>query len=88
MPFRNERRYGDLSTVESQRNEIIPEEFPEGPYGSANSFAIEGKSDPWREDQRRISAYAYENRRLHEEMERAYPPDHEPVDTHEDQPLV
>lgn len=36
--------YSELSTVESQRNEILQEEFPEGPYGAATNEARLGKA--------------------------------------------
>ncbi len=73
-------RYGELSTVESQRNELIPEEFPEGPYGSDIIPENLSKSTPWRQDQRRTSAFTYENRKLHEGISRDLPPDHETHD--------
>jgi hypothetical protein len=71
------RKYTDLSTVESQRNDLIPEEFPEGPYGSPLITESLGKSTPWREDQRPNNRFTYENRDLHEGLGRGgYPPDH------------
>ncbi|TDG00477.1 hypothetical protein [Paenibacillus piri] len=84
QPFKQEEphRYTDLDTVESQRNELIPEEFPEGPYGSDVSAASLGKNTPWREDQRPVSAYTYENRELHAGLSRGYPGDHP---THDDE---
>lgn len=68
---------GDLATVESRRNDLAVEEFPEGPYGSDIVAASLGKSTPWRPEQRRSSAFAYENRQLHAGFEREYPGDHE-----------
>lgn len=75
------REHTDLATVESQRNDLTAEEFPEGPYGS--SFRVEslGKSTPWREDQRSPNTFTFENRDLHEGLSRNYPPDH---DTHDE----
>jgi hypothetical protein len=70
----------DLATVESQRNDLIPEEFPEGPYGAALPVESLGKSTPWRRDQRPPSPFSYENRELHEGMQRNYPGDHETHD--------
>ncbi|WP_068773323.1 hypothetical protein [Paenibacillus sp. FJAT-26967] len=70
-----ERRGTDLPTVESQRNDTIPEEFPEGPYGSPMASPTLGKSTPWREDQRPTNRFRYENRDLHEGIERDYPGD-------------
>lgn len=63
----------DVSTVESQRNDLIPEEFPEGPYGAALPTFELGKSGPWREEQRPPNRFGYENRELHEDMPRVYP---------------
>ncbi|MFC5449527.1 hypothetical protein [Paenibacillus aestuarii] len=65
--------YTDLATVESQRNDLIAEEFPDGPYGSASDVESLGKSTPWREDQRTPSAYSYENQALHQGIPRGYP---------------
>lgn len=70
--------YSELATVESQRNELTAEEFPEGPYGSTLLTEEIGKSTPWREDQRAANPYGYENKDLHDELPREYPPDYEP----------
>ncbi|CAH0120899.1 MULTISPECIES: hypothetical protein [unclassified Paenibacillus] len=76
--FKEEEKepYTDLATVESQRNDLTAEEFPEGPYGSSLEVESLGKSSPWREDQRPPNTFAYENRELHEGLERGYPGDH------------
>ncbi|NEW08208.1 hypothetical protein GK047_19595 [Paenibacillus sp. SYP-B3998] len=65
--------YTDLETVESQRNDLIPEEFPEGPYGTSLNTESLGKSTPWRKDQRSPNSFSYENRELHEGLKRDYP---------------
>jgi hypothetical protein len=80
--FKKEDRqpYTDLATVESQRNDLTAEEFPEGPYGSNINPENLGKSTPWRRDQRPPNQFTYENRELHEGLERDYPPDHETHD--------
>jgi hypothetical protein len=65
--------YTDLETVESQRNDLTAEEFPDGPYGSGLPTESLGKSTPWREDQRPPNSYSYENRELHEGIKRDYP---------------
>ena len=70
----------DLATVESQRNDLIAEEFPEGPYGSNLPMESLGKSTPWREDQRPPNRFTYENRELHEGLQRNDPGDHETHD--------
>lgn len=74
----DKNEYTDLGTVESQRNDLTAEEFPEGPYGSSLPVESLGKSTPWRKGQRVSNPYGYENRSLHDGMERNYPPDYEP----------
>lgn len=77
----NRQEHTDLSTVESQRNEVIPEEFPEGAYNSSLPTESLRKSTPWRKDQRPLSAFAYENRSLHEGLDRGgYPAEHKTDD--------
>jgi len=71
--------YADFAAVESQRNDLAAEEFPEGPYGSSLPAESLGKSSPWREDQRPPNRFAYENRKLHEGKARVYPGDHRTV---------
>ncbi|WP_438446587.1 hypothetical protein [Gorillibacterium sp. sgz5001074] len=80
--FKNEhnRKYTDLATVESQRNDLTAEEFPEGPLGSDLKSETLGKSTPWRDDQRPPNRFSYENRTLHEGLSRGYPGDHETHD--------
>lgn len=73
--------YTDLATVESQRNDLTAEEFPEGPLGSDAHSETLGKSTPWRDTQRPPNRFSYENRELHEGLPRVYPPDH---DTHDE----
>ncbi|MFD0697481.1 hypothetical protein ACFQZT_25735 [Paenibacillus sp. GCM10027628] len=71
----NRDEYTDLETVESQRNDLTAEEFPEGPYGSDLITESLGKSTPWREDQRSPNSYTYENRELHQGIPREHPGD-------------
>ncbi|WP_200889592.1 hypothetical protein [Cohnella kolymensis] len=75
----NKQPTTDLATVESQRNDLTAEEFPEGPYGSPMAQESLGKSTPWRDDQRPPNTFTYENRALHAGRDRDYPGDH---DTH------
>jgi hypothetical protein len=82
------RTYTDLATVESQRNDLTAEEFPEGPYGMDLVSESLGKSSPWREDQRPPNSFNYENRELHEGLPRVYPADHETHDEKEEDDLV
>lgn len=71
---RNRKPRPDLATVESLRNDLVPEEFPEGPYGAPDDSPLE--SSLRRPEQRPMSAFAYENRHLHAGLERDYPQDH------------
>lgn len=71
-----DKKYTDLKTVESQRNDLTAEEFPEGPYGSSLQTESLGKSTPWREDQRPQQRFTYENRELHAGISREYPGAH------------
>lgn len=71
----------DLATVESQRHDIIPEEFPDGPYGATTDADFLGKSSPWLQDQRSLSAFGYENKQFHEGIPRQVEPAHP---THDD----
>ncbi|NOU92137.1 hypothetical protein GC093_02660 [Paenibacillus sp. LMG 31456] len=77
-------KYTDLATVESQRNDLIAEEFPEGPYGSSIIAESLGKSTPWREDQRPPNQFTYENRELHAGISRDYPGAHPTHDSSAD----
>lgn len=70
------QKYTDLATVESARNDLTAEEFPEGPYGMGLKTETLSKSSPWREDQRPPNRFAYENRELHEGLPREDPPEH------------
>ncbi len=85
--FKKEERdeYTDLSTVESQRNDLTAEEFPEGPFGSSLMTESLGKSSPWRADQRPPISFDYENRELHQELKRDYPSEDQFIQTEFDQ---
>lgn len=65
--------YSDSAIVQSQNNDLVPEEFPEGPYRSDPASVSLGKSKPWRVGQHRTSAYDYENKALHDGIPRDYP---------------
>ncbi|MDQ1910169.1 hypothetical protein RAC89_06610 [Paenibacillus sp. GD4] len=79
--------YTDLATVESQRNDLTAEEFPEGPYGSSLPLESLGKSTPWRESQRSNNRFTYEDREFHAGRSREYPGDHPTHDSSgDDQP--
>lgn len=63
---------------EKQRDYLVPEEFPEGPYRAqkGKDKPVENKSTPWEEGQRYYSAFNYENKSLHESMPRKYDGSH------------
>lgn len=75
--------YTDVSNAEVQQNYLTGEEFPEGPYGSpqGKDRPVENKSTPWKDGQRRYSAYNYENKSLHQDLPRQFPGAHP---THDD----
>ncbi|HHY21594.1 MAG TPA: cytosolic protein [Bacilli bacterium] len=77
---KEEQKYSDFSNVETQRNYFIPEDLPEGPYGSPINKKL-GKTSPWQEDQRPYSAFNYEFKSLHQNLPRKYPGAHP---THDD----
>lgn len=76
--------YSDFSNVEKQRNYLIPEDLPEGPYGSprGKTEPVQNKSTPWEKGQRYQSAFTYEFKSLHQDlprqMEGAHPPHDDP----------
>ncbi len=74
--MRQTRKYRDVKTVESQWNDLVPEEFPDGPYGSIREPEHLGKTSPWRETQHASSGFTYENREFHEGIPRQFPGSH------------
>lgn len=87
-----EENYSDFSNVEKQRNYLIPEEFPEGSFGEdidENKPITSSKSTPWKENQRRDSAFVYPYREMHEDLPRQTPGAHpihdEPDDVNPEQ---
>lgn len=81
MIRRRNTPYNDVKTVESMRNEVIPEEFAEGPYGAATNEDVLGKESPWRASQHAAPQFTYEMRELHEGIPRQIPGRHP---THDD----
>lgn len=79
----------ELATVEAWRNERVPEEFPEGPYGAperpdlavrktsgtvvGSAEAGEVPGEGGRPEQRPHLPFGYADRTFHEGMARAYP---------------
>ncbi|WP_096190053.1 hypothetical protein [Evansella halocellulosilytica] len=72
---RQKDQYSDFITVEKNRKELIAEQTPEGAYGSPIEETFE-KTTPWTEGQRTASAFAYENKELHQGLERKDPGAH------------
>ncbi|MFD2208138.1 hypothetical protein ACFSMW_00210 [Virgibacillus halophilus] len=70
--------YADFSNVEKLRHQLIPEEFPDGPLGSAinDDKPVEGKSTPWQKGQYRDSAFTFPNKDLHDDLPRQAPGAH------------
>lgn len=68
-----EHNHTDVSTVQSQRNDLTAEEFPEGPYGASIESESLGKSTPWRKGQHGPRPFGNENLQLHQGLERNYP---------------
>lgn len=62
-----EKDYSDFSNVKKQKNQLIPEEFPEGPFGSSinKDEKVTSKSGPWVEGQYRDSAFVYPDKDQH-----------------------
>ncbi|WP_409290133.1 cytosolic protein [Peribacillus sp. SCS-37] len=77
-----ERKELDFANVEKTMNYLTAEEFPEGPYGAPfhEDEPVQNKSSEWREGQRFYSAFNYENKTLHEGMQRKIDPSHPPHD--------
>lgn len=76
-----DRAFSDLATVESQKDDLLPEEFPEGPYGSPINSTVLGKKGAFLESQRSTSAFTYEYKDFHEGISRHVEPAHK---THDD----
>lgn len=86
-----EKRFSDFSNVREQKNYLIPEEFPEGSFGSSihKENPVSSKSTPWKEGQRRQSAYVYPYKELHDDLPRqidgAHPLHDDPEDGNPEQ---
>lgn len=82
-------KYSDFVPVEKMHQQIIPEELPEGAYGSPTNYRL-GKSTPFKDDQQAISAFTYENKNLHEGLPRRYPfahPTHDDDEVDSERPI-
>ncbi len=81
-------QYTDFSNVETMHRYVLPEDLPEGPYGSPVNRSL-GKSTPFDEDQRYYSAFNYEFKNLHQDIPRQFPgahPTHDDPDRNEEPP--
>jgi hypothetical protein len=91
MADNDSEKYSDFGNVEKRRNYLTAEEFPDGPVGSPfrKDDPVELKSTPWRDGQRRYSAFNYENKSLHQDMPRQMEgahPTHDDPDTDQQPP--
>ncbi|WP_100013238.1 hypothetical protein [Lentibacillus sediminis] len=77
MPKKN-KSFSNFSNVRSLNEELVPEEFPEGPLGSTidKEKPTEGKSGPWLEGQHRGSAFVYPDKEQHDDLPRKTPGAH------------
>ncbi|WP_407272548.1 cytosolic protein [Radiobacillus sp. PE A8.2] len=68
----DEEKYSDFSNVEAGRNYLIPEQLPEGPYGSPinKDKPVQNKSTPWKEGQRYYSAFNFPDKDQHQDLPR------------------
>ncbi|WP_433744172.1 cytosolic protein [Falsibacillus pallidus] len=90
---KEEEKYSDFSNVETQRNFLVPEITPEGPYGAPRGkyTPVENKSTPWKEGQRYYSAFNYEFKSLHQDIPRQEPgahPTHDDPERNEEPPYT
>ncbi|MBY0599648.1 hypothetical protein [Bacillus bingmayongensis] len=72
MSSKKDEQYTDVTAAEARHEYIIPEEFPEGPYGSSTNREL-GKSTPWENDQKTHKAFSYEYEKQYEETNQQYP---------------
>ncbi|KMK77652.1 hypothetical protein [Alkalihalobacillus pseudalcaliphilus] len=76
--FFNQDEPKDFDNVEEAKETILPEDLPEGAYGSPfkKDETVTGKSSPWEEGQHANSAFTYENKQLHRNHQRLDPSSH------------
>ncbi len=76
MEKKGEKVYRNFSNVENE-DDLIPEEFPEGAFGATDAEeTVSGKSTPWKEGQRRQSAFIYSYKDIHDDLPRKTPGAH------------
>lgn len=73
-----DNRFSEISNVESMHDMLIPEEFPEGSYGSTihKDTKVQSKSTEWEKGQQRTSAFVYPDRERHDDLPRRTPGSH------------
>lgn len=78
MPKDHNKKYSNFSNVEKMKNELIPEEFPEGAFGSSinQDEKVSSKSTKWNQGQKRTSAYVYPDEDQHDDLPRQFPGAH------------
>lgn len=70
--------FSNFSNVEKMQEDLIPEEFPEGAFGSqiGKEDPVFSKSTPWKKGQRRLSSYVYPDKDRHDDLPRRTPGAH------------
>jgi hypothetical protein len=70
--------YSDFSNVRNIHEDLVPEEFPEGSFGSTVNAEqpVCGKTTSWKKGQRRQSAYIYPDKAIHDNLPRQAPGAH------------
>lgn len=73
-----DNRFSEISNVEKMHDMLIPEEFPEGAFGSPMNkhTKIESKSTEWEQGQQRSSAFIYPDKERHDDLPRRAPGAH------------
>lgn len=75
---KRDNRFSAISNVENMHDTLIPEEFPEGAFGSPmNKYSqVESKSTEWEKGQQRSSAFVYPDKERHDDLPRQAPGSH------------
>lgn len=73
-----DNRFSEISNVENLHDTLIPEEFPEGAFGSPirKHAKVESKSTEWEKGQQRSSAFTYPDKERHDDLPRQTPGAH------------
>lgn len=75
---KDKNRFAEMTNVERMHEELVPEEYPDGPYGSSirQDAPVRGKSSPWSKGQKRMSSYVYPDQEQHDDLPRQMPGAH------------